>query len=380
MFSLVRGHEKSGGTGDGGTGSDGAGDRGAGDEGAGLAGIRTGRRAKALKITGLALAGLLVLGAGAAGWVYWQLNDNITGVDIDNALGDDRPAKAAVAPSPSPDASVTAPPLPAGSLNILVLGSDSRSGEENQALGGGDSGGARSDTAMVVHLDAGRSAATVVSIPRDTLVDRPSCPLEDGESTRAASGVMFNSAYEVGGPVCAVKTVESLTDVRMDHYIEIDFSGFARLVDALGGVTVTTEEDIDDDRSHLTLDAGTHHLDGTDALALARTRYDIGDGSDLGRIGLQHQLVKALLEQIADEDLLTSPTRLYQVADTVTGSLTTDTGLDSLGELTRLAQSLRDLPSDGVTTLTMPVVPAPWDRNRVVADEPEAGELWASLR
>ncbi|MEW2073099.1 LCP family protein [Streptomyces sp. NPDC013433] len=391
----MRGHEKSGGTGDGGTGSDGAGsdgagndgagndgagDRRAGDEGAGLAGIRTGRRAKALKITGLALAGLLVLGAGAAGWVYWQLNDNITSVDIDNALGDDRPAKAAVAPSPSPDASATAPPLPTGSLNILVLGSDSRSGEENQALGGGDSGGARSDTAMVVHLDAGRSAATVVSIPRDTLVDRPSCPLEDGGSTRAASGVMFNSAYEVGGPVCAVKTAESLTDVRMDHYIEIDFSGFARLVDALGGVTVTTEEDIDDDRSHLTLDAGTHHLDGTDALALARTRYDIGDGSDLGRIGLQHQLVKALLEQIADEDLLTSPTRLYQLADTVTGSLTTDTGLDSLGELTRLAQSLRDLPSDGVTTLTMPVVPAPWDRNRVVADEPEAGELWASLR
>jgi LCP family protein required for cell wall assembly len=191
---------------------------------------------------------------------------------------------------------------------------------------------------------------------------------------------MFNSAYEVGGPVCAVKTVESLTDVRMDHYIEIDFSGFARLVDALGGVTVTTEEDIDDDRSHLTLDAGTHHLDGTDALALARTRYGIGDGGDLGRIGLQHRLVKALLEQIADEDLLASPTRLYRVADTVTGSLTTDTGLDSLGELTRLAQSLRGLPSDSVTTLTMPVVPAPWDRNRVVADEPEAGELWSSLK
>ncbi|KOV28284.1 LCP family protein [Streptomyces caelestis] len=366
MFLPVRGHEKSGGTGD----DDGA---GAGDEGAG---IRTGRRAKALRITGFTLAGLLALGAGAAGWAYWQLNDNIDGVDIDHALGGDRPAGSAVAPSP--DASATA--LPTGPLNILVLGSDSRSGEENQELGGGDSGGARSDTAMVVHLDAGRTAATVVSIPRDTLVDRPSCPLEDGESTRAASGVMFNSAYEVGGPVCAVKTVESLTDVRMDHYVEIDFAGFARLVDALGGVTVTTEEDIDDDRSHLTLDAGTHHLDGTDALALARTRYDVGDGSDLGRIGLQHQLVKALLEQVADEDLLTRPTRLYRIADTVTGSLTTDTGLDSLGELTRLAQSLQGLPADGVTTLTMPVVPAPWDGNRVVADEPAAGELWASLK
>ncbi|MEU3996528.1 LCP family protein [Streptomyces fungicidicus] len=358
MFLLVTGHQ--------------------GNDGAEGAAIRGTRRTKALKVTGLTLAGLLVLGAGAAGWAYWQLNDTIRGVDIDTALGDDRPARAEAAPSPDPSA--TAEPLPAGSLNILVLGSDSRSGEENQALGGGDSGGARSDTAMVVHLDAGRTTATVVSIPRDTLVDRPSCPLEDGGSTRPVSGAMFNSAYELGGPVCAVKTVEALTDVRMDHYVEIDFAGFARLVDAVGGVTVTTDQDIDDERSHLTLDAGTHHLDGTQALALARTRYDIGDGSDLGRIGLQHQLVKALLEQISGRNLLTSPTELYEVADAVTGSLTTDTGLDSLGELTRLAQSLRDLPSDGVTTLTMPVVPAPSDPNRVVADEPEAGELWAFLR
>ncbi|EFL39650.1 LCP family protein [Streptomyces griseoflavus] len=349
-----------------------------GNDGAEGAAIRRTRRTKALKVTGLTLAGLLVLGAGAAGWAYWQLNDNIRGVDINTALGDDRPARAGATPSPDPSA--TAEPLPAGSLNILVLGSDSRSGEENQALGGGDSGGARSDTAMVVHLGAGRTTATVVSIPRDTLVDRPSCPLEDGGSTHPVSGAMFNSAYELGGPVCAVKTVEALTDVRMDHYVEIDFAGFARLVDAVGGVTVTTDEDIDDERSHLTLDAGTHHLDGTQALALARTRYDIGDGSDLGRIGLQHLLVKALLEQISGRNLLTSPTELYEVADAVTGSLTTDTGLDSLGELTRLARSLRDLPSDGVTTLTMPVVPAPSDPNRVVADEPEAGELWASLR
>lgn len=90
-----------------------------------------------------------------------------------------------------------------------------------------------------------------------------------------------------------------LTDVRMDHYIEIDFSGFAKLVDALGGVTVTTDQNIDDDKSHLHLKAGTHHLGGTQALALARTRHGIGDGSDLGRIGLQQKLVKALLEQMA---------------------------------------------------------------------------------
>ncbi|MFE0672782.1 LCP family protein [Streptomyces sp. NPDC058867] len=349
-----------------------------GDETNGDEGRRVGRRSRALKIVGLTLAGSLVLAAAAAGWAYWRLNDNIKSVDINSALGDNRPAKAT--PSPTASASASAEELPTEALNILVLGSDSRSGAENQALGGGDSGGARSDTAMVVHLDAGRSEATVVSIPRDTLVTRPSCPLEDGGNTAVAYGAMFNSAYAVGGPVCAVKTVESLTDVRMDHYVEIDFAGFAKLVDTLGGVTVTTEEDIDDEDSHLTLDAGTHRLDGEQALALARTRHGIGDGSDLGRIELQQQLVKALLEQISSAGLLTDPAQLYRVADAVTGSLTTDTGLDSLTELTRLGRSLQGLSADAVKTVTMPVVPAPSDSNRVVADEPEAGELWESLR
>ncbi|GEC04976.1 transcriptional regulator [Streptomyces spinoverrucosus] len=333
-----------------------------------------GRRTSPLKAAGLALAAVLALSGAGAGWVYWQLNDNINSVDINSALGDDRPAK------PTPSVSTSAATPPAEALNILVLGSDSRSGAENQALGGGDSTGARSDTAMVVHLGAGRTEATVVSIPRDTLVTRPSCPLESGGESAEASNVMFNSAYSVGGPVCAVKTVESMTNVRMDHYVEIDFAGFARLVDALGGVTVTTEEDIDDEDSHLTLPAGTHHLDGEQALGLARTRHGIGDGSDLGRIGLQQQLVKALMERIAATSLLSDPTRLYEVADAVTGSLTTDTGLDSLTELVGLGQSLRGLSADAMETVMMPVVTAAWDRNRVVADEPEAGELWESLR
>ncbi|WP_441349191.1 LCP family protein, partial [Streptomyces sp. NTH33] len=349
-----------------------------GQEDSGEAGRRadTGRpeRPKALRAVGLTLAGALVLGIAAAGWAYWHLNHNITGVDINNALGDNRP------PRPLAASSAEASAPPSGALNILVLGSDSRSGTENKELGGGDSEGARSDTAMVVHIDAGRTSATVVSIPRDTLVARPSCPLASGGSTAAAYSAMFNSAYAVGGPVCAVKTVESLTDVRMDHYVEIDFSGFAKLVDALGGVTVTTEQDIDDDKSRLHLEAGTHHLDGTRALALARTRHGVGDGSDLGRIELQQMLVKAMLEEITATDLLNDPARLYRVADAVTGSLTTDTGLDSLAELTALARSLKDLPAENVRTVTLPVVTAPWNPNRVVAQEPEAGELWASLR
>ncbi|MEU9441189.1 LCP family protein [Streptomyces sp. NPDC048304] len=347
------------------------------DEEQGEAGRRVGRRSGALRIAGLTLAGALVLGTAVVGWAYWHLNQNIKSVDIDSALGSDRPARVETTPSASAPA---AAPLPTGSLNILVLGSDSRSGKANKELGGGDSSGARSDTAMVVHLDAGRTKATVVSIPRDTLVTRPSCPLASGGSTAVAYGAMFNSAYAVGGPVCAVKTVESITHIRMDHYLEIDFSGFAELVDALGGVDVTTSQDIDDDQSHLHLKAGSHHLDGKQALALARTRHGIGDGSDLGRIGLQQMLVKDLLEQMSSTRLLTDPARLYRVADAVTSGLTTDTGLDSLSELMRLGQSLKGLSADRVRTVMMPVVTAPSDHNRVIAEEPAARELWASLR
>ncbi|MFJ8084877.1 LCP family protein [Streptomyces sp. NPDC096205] len=349
------------------TGRDGNGSGGNEDEGR-----RAGRRSAVLKTVGLTLTGVLVLAGGAAAWAYWRLDDNIKGVDIDQALGDDRP--------PRPTASQSAEPVDSGPLNILVLGSDTRSGAENQRLGGGDSDGGRSDSAMIVHLDPGRTSATVVSIPRDTLVDRPSCPLPSGGTSQPRQGAMFNSAYAIGGPVCAVKTVEELTDVRMDHYVELDFAGFAGLVDAVGGVTVTTDEDIDDEDSHLRLDAGTHLLDGEQALALARTRHGIGDGSDLGRIALQQQLVKALLEQVSSAGLLTDPGHLYQVADTVTSGLTTDTGLDSLAELMSLGRSLTGLSADGVRTVMMPVVQAPWDRNRVVPDEPEAGALWESLR
>ncbi|GHA50521.1 transcriptional regulator [Streptomyces tauricus] len=333
-------------------------------------------RSRLFKVAGIAVGCALVASMAGAAWVYWHLNHNIKSVDIDSALGDNRPPRAVTTPT----GTESADPLPSGALNILVLGSDSRSGKRNKALGGGSSEGARSDTAMIIHVDEGRSEATVVSIPRDTLVARPSCPLSSGGSTAEAYGVMFNSAYSVGGPVCAVKTVETLTNVRMDHYIEIDFAGFADLVDALGGVTVTTDDDISDEDSHLELEAGTHHLDGADALALARTRHGIGDGSDLGRIGLQQKLVKALLDQVSSSNLLTSPTRLYSVADALTGSLTTDTGLNSLPELMNLGQSLKSLSSTYTETVTMPVVPAPSNPNRVVAEEPEAGKLWESLK
>ena len=319
------------------------------------------RRRRGLRITAWAAAGVVLLGAAGAGYLYYRLNGNINSVDINGALGQDRP-----------------PPLGNGAEDILVLGSDSRSGDNSEY--GNDTGTARSDTAMVVHLDKGHTSASVVSIPRDTLVARPACTKPDGSVAPAAQSVMFNTAYEVGGPACAVKTVEQMTGLRMDHYIEVDFTGFKNLVNALGGVPITTTQAIHDSQSHLDLAAGTHTLDGEQALALVRTRHGVGDGSDLGRIELQQAFMKALMDRISGLGLLTSPTKLFKVADTATKAVTTDTGLGSVTKLTSFAESLQKLKSSDVHMITLPVTYSTSDPNRVVPIDAQAAMVWSALK
>ncbi|MFG3050623.1 LCP family protein [Kitasatospora sp. NPDC048239] len=323
----------------------------------------TSRRRRLLRTAACAFAALVVLGAGAAGYAYFKLNGNIKSVDIDARLGTARP-----------------PAATDGSFNLLVLGSDSRAGG-NGALAGGDTGDtARSDTAMVVHVNQDHSRAEIVSIPRDTLVARPDCTDASGRAAAGAKRAMFNSAYETGGAACAVKTTEQLTGLRMDHYVEIDFAGFARVVDAIGGATVTTAVAIHDKDSGLDLPAGEHHLGGEQALAFVRTRHGVGDGSDLGRIELQKQMVKSLLQQAGGIGLFSNPVKLWSVGDTLTRSITTDSALASVNSLVGLAEELKGIGPDQLTMVTLPVVTAPGDANRVVEQQPQAGQLWAALK
>ncbi|MFD3837237.1 LCP family protein [Streptomyces sp. NPDC058642] len=317
---------------------------------------------KGLLIATWTAAGIVVLGGSGAGFLYFKFNGNIKSVDIDQALGTDRPTK-----------------VDNGSENILVLGSDTRSGSNKKLGGGADDGSARSDTAMIVHVYEGHKKASVVSIPRDTLIDRPECTDSDGTEHDAAKDVMFNSAYSTGGASCAVKTVESLTDIRMDHYLEVDFSGFQKLIDELGGVEVTTTKKINDPDSHLDLKAGTHTLTGKQALGLVRTRHGVGDGSDLGRIQLQQAFIKALINQIRTVDLFGSPKKLYDLADTATNAVTTDTGLGSVDELMSFANGLKGISSKNMTMVTMPVQYDPQDGNRVLVDKDKAKLVWKAL-
>jgi LCP family protein required for cell wall assembly len=320
------------------------------------------KRHKGLIVTAWTAAGIVVLGGAGMGYVYFKLNGNLKSVDIDQALGTDRPKAA-----------------DNGSENILVLGSDTRSGSNKKLGGGTDDGSARSDTAMIVHVHKGHKKASVVSIPRDTLIDRPACTDAQGDEHPAARNAMFNSAYSTGGAACAVKTVESLTGLRMDHYLEVDFAGFQKLIDDLGGVEITTTKSIDDPDSHLKLKAGTHRLDGEQALGLVRTRHGVGDGSDLGRIQLQQAFIKALVNQVKDVGVFTNPKKLLDLAETATRTVTTDSDLGSVNKLASFAGGLQGISPSGMHMVTMPVVYDPADPNRVLLQKKKADQVWKAL-
>jgi LCP family protein required for cell wall assembly len=211
-------------------------------------------------------------------------------------------------------------------------------------------------------------------------VTRPECTKADGSKVPSAKRVMFNSVYSQVGSACVVKTVEKISGIRMDHYMEIDFAGFKGLVDAIGGVTVTVGKDIHDTSSGLDLTAGTHRLNGTQSLEFVRTRHGVGDGSDLGRIGLQQQFMTALLSEIKKQDLLGNPAKTYGIADSLTQALTTDSDLASLKALAEFGRSMNGVDPSTMETIMLPVAYDKVDPNRVVAAEPQASTLWKALR
>ncbi|MGX1885827.1 LCP family protein [Streptomyces sp. NPDC055287] len=320
-----------------------------------------GGRRRARRIAAWSAAGVLGLGGAGLGLLWSHLDGNVDGVDIDAALGHDRPTG-------SRD----------GAMNILLLGSDSRAGTHGEY--GRGVGGARSDTTMVLHVDKSHHKASVVSIPRDTLVSRPDCPAPDGGTAPGARRAMFNESFQLGGPGCAVKTVEKMSGVRMDHYLEVDFSGFKKLIDELGGVDITTRQAVHDDSSHLSLQPGKHTLKGEQALGLVRTRHGVGDGSDLSRIQLQQAFVRALTQRVNSVGLFGNPAKLYDLADTATKTVSADSGLASADKLLGLAKDLKGISSDNMDMVTMPVTYDPADPARVVPLEKASHQVWQALR
>ena len=262
------------------------------------------------------------------------------------------------------------PPKIGNAINVLVIGSDSRAGE-NGAYG--DEPGARSDTILVMHIAAGGKRAVGVSLPRDSIVPIPACKV--GGRTIPAHRGMINASFNAGGAACTWKTVEATTGIHLDHFVQIDFAGFQKMVDALGGIDIDVPRPVHDADAHLNLPAGHQRLDGRQALAYVRARHAFGDGSDLGRIKRQQQFMAAMIRKATSTDLLTNPVALYRFLDAATDSMTTDSGLD-IGEMRRLAAGLSGMGSGAVRFVTVPNHPWPADPNRVQWTQPAAHHLF----
>ena len=273
------------------------------------------------------------------------------------------------------------PPSKAGVLNILALGSQTRDG---QGPGfGHDPGTDLSDTAMLIHLNADHTRAIVLSIPRDLIVYRPPCRERVGGDAIVSGqhSAMFDSAMNLGGPACAVATVEDMSGIRIDHFIRVDFNGFRTMTDLLGGVQVCVPAPgIHDWRSHLNISAGLHVISGNEALAFVRDRHGIGDGGDLGRIEMQQMFVPSLVKKVMNAGTLADPVTLYRLANAATRALTTDPGLGSVQALLSLAESLRSLQLRDVTFVTLPNKPDPANLDRLLPRQPQTAEVWRLLR
>ena len=320
---------------------------------------RRGRARRRHVLATVLLSTLLVLGLVvglSTTYLYRHLNGNLTVVDIDRQLYD-RP----------PTVHIDAPHQP---LNILVMGSDSRDCDGCQI--DGESGGG-SDTTILFHLSADRQSAYGVSIPRDSLVDRPDCKDDDGEIIPGASDQMWNAAYSLGGAACTMQQFEQTTGIKATYFVVVDFASFQGMVDAVDGVEVCAPEDIDSSEYGITIKKGTRTLRGKDALAYVRVRHGVGDGSDIGRIKRQQAFIGALVAKVLSGDTMTRPDRLVRFLSAATQGLTTNS--PSIKEMAEVGYQFKDIGLKRIRFITVPFV---YDAPRVRWPD-EAAPLWQRL-
>ncbi|MFF4259996.1 LCP family protein [Streptomyces sp. NPDC001663] len=311
---------------------------------------KKGRAKKVVLWTGGTMAFVLVAAAGGAYLYIKHLNDNITSVSDDGAsTGGFSKDKA---------------------INILLIGTDKRTGKGNEGYGDSGSVG-HADTTILLHVSKDRSNATALSIPRDLITDIPDCPTTQADGTtkviKGTSDVRFNTSLGQGErtPSCTARTVTELTGIKPDNFMVADFNAVKTLTDAVGGVDVCLGKDIDDPDSHLNLKKGMRHLTGENALAFVRTRHSVGLGGDLSRITLQQNFLSALMRKLKSNSTLSDPTKMVKLAEAGTKALTVDSKLDSIGKLKDLGLELGKLNTKNLTFTTVPVVDNPAEKVKV---------------
>jgi LCP family protein required for cell wall assembly len=235
---------------------------------------------------------------------------------------------------------------------------------------------------LLVHIYEGREAATVVSIPRDSYVEIAGCTKLSGGTSQPYK-TKFNAAFAIGGPICTIKTVEKLTNVRINNFVVVDFEAFKKVVDAIGGVKVCLTSPAYDPivpgrgGSGLDLPAGYSNISGEQALAFVRARESLGDGSDLGRISRQQEFIASMIRGMMDKGLMTNPAMIYRVLNVVTSSIATNPEFASTTALQDFALSLGSLKPSKINFVTTPYEII---EKGNVGWTAEASELWSALR
>ncbi|MGW7416279.1 LCP family protein [Streptomyces sp. NPDC054863] len=350
----------------------GGGPRGHGSGGAQQAGRRKRKQAKprkkALKIVGAVVGFVLVAGSVGAWALYEHFNGNLKSVDVSGGSGGFKKDQA---------------------VNILVIGTDKRTGDGNAGYGDKNSPG-HADTTILFHVSKDRTNATAMSIPRDLKLPIPDCPtkLADG-SEKVVPGSpkeRFNTSLGQSDrdPGCTMRTVKQLTGLTVDHFMMVDFNAVKTLTSAVGGVDVCVAKDVDDPKSHLKLAKGTHTLEGEEALAFVRTRHAFGDESDLSRIKTQQQFLGSMIRKMKSSETLTNPAKLYGLAEAATQALTVDSGIGSILKLKSLATEVGKVDPKNITFTTLPVLDNPDEPPRkkatVVVNPEKADPLFAMMR
>lgn len=318
-----------------------------------------------LKVTTAVLAVLLVGGLGFAGYWYFRFQSNIT-----------------TAPLNAGDGAGTGVNDSTDRMQILILGSDTRDGKNSEYGSAQDSSGyGQSDVMMLMDISADNKRVSVISFPRDLLVDIPQCTDKKTKQVYPArTGVMINEAMAEAGIGCAVDTVNKLTGLEIDHFMMADFNAVKELSNAVGGVSVCVSDAIYDPDSRLRLPKGTSSVQGEMALAFLRTRHAFADGGDLGRIKAQQGFLSSLTRKIKDDGTLSDPAKMLNIADVVTKNLTVDEGLASVPSLLTIGNRLKNIDISKVAFVAVPTTPAVTDINRLQIAEPAGSQLFAALR
>ncbi|QNE76973.1 LytR family transcriptional regulator [Streptomyces finlayi] len=323
------------------------------------------RKKTAMLWTGGVTAFVLVAGSAGAYALYQQFNGNLDTIDVGDAG-----SKSVAADGP---------------LNILIIGTDKRTGSGNEGYGDKGSTG-HADTNILFHVSEDRTNATAMSIPRDLMTDIPDCETTQPDGSREVVPGTKNARFNVSlgqegrDPGCTMRTVKKITGIAPNHFMMVDFNAVKELSSAVGGVKVCLAKPVKDADSHLDLPAGESTVQGEQALAFVRTRNSFGNKSDLDRIKIQQQFLGSMIRQMKSNDTLTSASKLYKLADTATKALTVDSGIGSVKKLMDLAKVLGKVDTKNITFVTMPVIDNPAEPKPItVVVAPTKGEQLFSM-